>query len=241
MFKIILFLFINLFCFNIKCFAIFSEHQAGIIDNIINKNNNNNKIVYLTFDACGGKHGMEADLKLINFLKKEKINSTIFVTSKFLYNQKNAELIKELSLLPYIKIQNHGKNHRPASINGKKIYNIRGTKDINELIEEIKNADNLILKITNKKPNWYRSGTAYYDTEVIKIINNLNYNIAGFAITLDAGSTLSKKEIVKNMLLAKNGDILLAHINHPESDTSKGIIKGIKLLKKQGFKFELLP
>lgn len=219
-------------------FATFTEHQDGIINNIINTN----KIIYLTFDACGGKSGSQLDMKIINFLKKNKIKSTLFVTSKFILYNNNIDTIKELDNSGYFNIQNHGKNHKPASINGKTIYGIKGTRNIEELKEEILHCNNLIYKIINKIPNWYRSGTAYYDTEAIQLINDLQLNIAGFAIAIDGGATFKKDTIVKNMKNAKNGDILLIHINHPEKqDVRNGVIKGIKYLKKQGYNFEFLP
>lgn len=229
---------ILLFIINIKstC-AMFSEHQNNIIDKIPTTN----KVVYLTFDACGGKNGSELDMELVKFLINNKIKSTIFVTSKFLLYKNNKEIIRELYNTGYFDIQNHGKNHKPASIDGKSIYGIKGTQNSKELEDEVLHSANLILDIIGKMPTWYRSGTAYYDTEAIQIINNLGFSVAGFSVAVDGGTTFEKDVIVENIKNVKSGDILLIHINHPEkSNVRDGVIEGVGYLMSEGFEFEWL-
>lgn len=233
----IIFLLFFILIFNNKCaLAQFSEHQPGIIDRIEVKANK--KIIFLTLDACNGKFSTP-DIKLIKFLDRNNIKATLFINSEFL--EKNKKLVKKLSKSNNFSIQNHGTKHVPASIDGKSVYGIKGTENIEDLIEEIENCDKVITDIIGIKPKWYRSGTAYYDTESIEIIKNLGYNIAGFAITVDEGATLPAEKVEAKMLKSKTGDILLAHLNHPKSGTRDGIIKAVKILKKSGFSFELLP
>lgn len=233
----ILFLLFFILIFNSKCaIAQFSEHQPGIVDKIEVKTDK--KILFLTLDACNGKFSTP-DMKLIEFLDRNNIRATLFINSEFL--EKNKKLIKKLSKSRNFSIQNHGTRHIPASIDGKSIYGIKGTESREKLIEEVQYCDKTVTDIIGIKPKWYRSGTAYYDTESIEIIKDLGYNIAGFAITIDEGATLPSGKVEEKMLKSKNGDILLAHLNHPESGTREGIIKAIKILKELGFYFELLP
>ena len=227
-----------LFMINFRSvFAMFSEHQHGIVDTIPT----NNKVIYLTFDACGGKNGLQLDMELIKFLINNKIKSTIFVTSKFLLYKNNREIIKQLYDTGYFDIQNHGKNHKPASVNGKSIYGFKGTRNIEELEDEVLHSANLIFDTIGKMPTWYRSGTAYYDSEAINFINNLGFNIAGFTIAVDGGTTFEKNIIVENIKSAKSGDILLIHLNHPEKNNVKnGVIEGLRWLIENGFEFGFL-
>src|SRR5260221_5586478 len=39
----------------------------------------NEKILALTFDACGGPHGNDYDKELIGWLRREKIQATLFI------------------------------------------------------------------------------------------------------------------------------------------------------------------
>ena len=96
------------------------------------------KIIALTFDACGGTRGSGYDAKLINFLKREKIPATLFLSGRWI--DANPQISKELAANPLFEIGNHGLNHRPCSVNGKKAQGIQGTKNIDELIDEIDDA-----------------------------------------------------------------------------------------------------
>lgn len=224
--------------FTKNIFAEFSEHQNGIIDEI-QQSDIESKTIYLTLDACGGKHGSIPDKKLIKFLIKNGIKTTLFINKRFL--EKNSDYIKQIYNTGYFSIQNHGSNHIPASVDGKTIYGIKGTDSLEELYSEIMLCDDFVKKTLGVKMNWFRSGTAYYDTEAIEFINKLGYKIAGFSITADEGATLNAKKVKEKTLQAKSGFIILAHMNHPESGTREGLIDAIKILIKRGYNFEFLP
>ncbi|MDR1494995.1 MAG: polysaccharide deacetylase family protein [Rickettsiales bacterium] len=222
------------------------EHGIGIEDSItistLDGRKNRKEILYLTLDACGGKNGSEPDIKLIKYLKRNKIKATLFVSCKFLQNGKNRKLIKKLARSKNFSIQNHGKNHLPALLSGKTIYGLRGTTSKNTLVEEIEQCGKMIAELTGGRPDWYRSGTAHYDEGALKVINSLGYRVAGFKITLDEGATLTSDAVRERALSAKDGDILLAHMNAPRSGTRDGLIEATKTLrKKRKIKFELLP
>ena len=213
------------------------EKHKYIIDNISSKNNA--KTVYLTFDICNSREDFNVDMKILDFLINNKINSTFFISGRFLTKQENRDFVKNLAEYDFFSIQNHGLKHKPLSLKKNNIYGIRSTRNKKEVLAEVYDNENLIKQLTNKKTTWYRSGTATYDIEAIKLIKN-DYKIAGFATSIDKGATLTNKEIYENRFKIKSGDIILIHINHPEKNTSKGVIKVIKYLKKKGFRFEKL-
>ncbi len=192
------------------------------------------KIIALTFDLCGSKND-SLDEKLINYLIQEKIPATFFVTSRWI--KKYPEKFEYLAKQPLFEIENHGAEHKPASVNGKSIYGISGTQNVEELINEIETQALNIERITGKKPLFFRSGTAYYDEYAVKIIEELGYQAAGFAILGDAGATYSKRKVKKALLSAKGGEIIIFHANHPEKETGKGVIKALPKLKAKGFEF----
>ena len=215
-----------------SAFADFGEHIEGVLDR------HDKKGIALTFDLCGGKGGDKFDKKLFNFLKENKIKSTIFVNGRFA--EKNKELIKEISKDSNFDIQNHGFKHRPASVSGKSIYGIKGFKDEKDFIKDLEDNEKLIFDITGKKTNLYRSGTAYYEAQALRILKEKGYKVIGFSINGDGGATFKSKEIEKVFSKAKDGDIIIDHLNHPEKNINIGIIKGISKLKKLGFKFVLV-
>jgi peptidoglycan/xylan/chitin deacetylase (PgdA/CDA1 family) len=194
----------------------------------------NEKVLALTFDACGSdKDGY--DSMLIDFLTVQKVPATLFISGRWI--DKFQEEFAELSNNSLFEIENHGLNHKPASIDGNIAYGIIGTKDIPELIKEVEQNSIKIQHKTGKKPKFYRSGTAYYDDVAVQIINKLKYDIAGFSILGDAGATYKKEQVKKALLNAPKGSIIIMHMNHPEKETAQGVIAAIPVLKKRGFKF----
>ncbi|HEX5711609.1 MAG TPA: polysaccharide deacetylase family protein, partial [Sulfuricurvum sp.] len=138
---------------------------------------------------------------------------------------------------PLFEIANHGTAHKPLSIEGKSIYSIHGTASAKEVIAEIQGNNQKIEKLTGKRPEFFRSGTAYYDEHAVKLAHSLGMEIGGFSILGDAGATFSAPKVTQQLLNAQNGDIVLLHMNHPEGGTREGIIEGINALLKEGFTF----
>lgn len=197
--------------------------------------NTEKKVIALTFDACGGKNGDRYDKKLIDYLISEKVPATLFINSRWI--DANYDIFIELSKNPLFEIENHGYVHLPLSINGKSAYNIKGTGSIKEVIDEVKLNEHKIERITERKPRYFRSGTAYYDEIAVSIVEEVGEKVVNFNIIGDAGATYSKEQIKKACLSAVPGSIIIFHMNHPEKDTAEGIMMVVPELRKKGFEF----
>jgi peptidoglycan/xylan/chitin deacetylase (PgdA/CDA1 family) len=193
------------------------------------------KVIALTFDACGSKHGMQHDTKITDFLIKEQIPATLFINYRWI--GPNMAAFLDLSNNPLFEIGNHGYQHRPASVTGRSVYGINGTASVAELVDEIALNTQKIASLTGKRPLFYRSGTAYYDEVAVKIAQELGAEVAGFSVLGDAGATYSRAQVKQALLSATNGDIVILHMNHPESGTAEGLIAAIPELQKRGFRF----
>lgn len=193
------------------------------------------KIIALTFDACGSKHGMQHDTKITDFLIKEQIPATLFINARWI--EPNMAAFKRLSANPLFEIGNHGYQHRPASVNGRSVYGITGTSSVATLVDEIELNAQKIEALTGERPLFYRSGTAFYDEYAVQITQELGSEVAGFSVLGDAGATYSRHQVKQALLSATAGDIVILHMNHPESDTAEGLIDAIPELKRRGFRF----
>lgn len=193
------------------------------------------KIIALTFDACGSQHGMHHDTKITDFLIKEQIPATLFINARWI--KPNMAAFKRLSANPLFEIGNHGYQHKPASVNGRSVYGITGTKSVAALVDEIEMNAQKIESLTGKRPLFYRSGTAYYDEVSVQIAQELGSEVAGFSVLGDAGATYSRQQVKQALLSATSGDIVILHMNHPESGTAEGLIDAIPELKRRGFRF----
>jgi len=208
------------------------ENVTGVVTHF----HSNKKELALTFDACGGSvRSSQYDADLIEFLIQNHIPATLFINARWI--DTNPDIFMKLSTNPLFEIANHGTAHKPLSVEGKSIYNIHGTASADEVMSEIEGNNNKIEKLTGKRPTFFRSGTAYYDENAVAIAHTLKMEIGGFSVLGDAGATFSAPKVTGQLTSAHSGDIILLHMNHPESGTREGIIEGITVLLKEGFTF----
>lgn len=193
------------------------------------------KVIALTFDACGGSRGSGYDGQLIEYLKKEKIPVTLFITGRWM--DANRNIFQELSKNPLFQIENHGMDHKPCSVSGRSAYGIEGTKGVREVMNEIELNTIKIQTLTGRKPKYYRPGTAYCDEICVEIAQALGYEVVNFNVLGDAGATYSKHQVREASLNAPPSSIILFHMNHPAGETAEGLMEAIPELKRRGFRF----
>jgi len=211
---------------------IFSQWTSGVKTRIDTKE----KIAVITLDACGGKKGSGYDRELIDFLRENKIPASLFMTG--LWIDANPALVKELAADPLFDIENHGMSHKPASVNGARIYGRRGTKNPGELVDEIELNAIKIEKITGRRPLFYRSGTAYFDDVAVKIVYDLNQTPVNFSIVSGDAAGFKPEKIEKRIMSGiKNGSVIIGHMNRPGKNLYPAMKKSLLKLKEQGYRF----
>ena len=191
------------------------------------------KIVALTLDACGGAF----DADLAHFLIEHRIQATIFATRRWI--RRNPDALATLKAhADLFDIEDHGANHVPAIIGtDRQVYGLAGVADLKQLRREVSGGADAVKAATGTAPRWYRGATGQYDPEALKAIEAMGYRVAGFSVNADSGATLSQKQIVARLKKVRSGDIIIAHINKPASDTAKGLAEGFQRLLDQGFRF----
>ncbi|WP_306350171.1 polysaccharide deacetylase family protein [Flavobacterium sp. '19STA2R22 D10 B1'] len=212
------------------------EFVKGVDEDLVTQQ----KIIAFTFDACGGKNADEYDAELIDYLRKEKIPATLFVTGKWI--DANYLTFLNLSKDPLFEIENHGLNHKPCSVDGESEYGIHGTKDSSDAFDEVEGNARKIKEITNRRPLFYRSATAYTDEACAKLVKQLGITMISFdVLSGDAVPYVNKKNIVDNVV--KNvtpGAIVIMHFNHPKWNTFEAMQDIIPLLRNEGYHFAKL-
>ncbi len=191
------------------------------------------KLAAITLDACGGRF----DADLIRYLIAHHIPATIFATKKWLdRNPAGVALLKAHEDL--FEIEDHGANHVPSVVGmGRRVYGIAGNRDVAHLEQEVLGGASAIKALMGDTPRWYRGATAEYDPAAIDVIQGMGYRIAGFSVNADAGATLSRSSIIARLANVKSGDIIIAHMNKPASDTAEGLSVGLQRLLARGFRF----
>lgn len=193
------------------------------------------KVIALTFDACGSPTGMALDQALLDFLEQEQVPATLFINARWI--GRNRAAFDRLAANPLFEIENHGLLHKPASVTGRAVYGITGTRNVGELVDEIELSNRQLAELTGRGGRFFRAGTAYYDDVAVKIAGELGVQVAGYSVLGDAGATFSREQVRRALLGAGPGDIVLLHMNHPGSGTAAGVMDAIPLLKRQGYRF----
>ena len=206
------------------------------VTGVTTKFHSDKKEIALTFDACGGsERSSQYDEGLIDFLILHHIPATLFINARWI--DTNPQVFLKLAHNPLFEIANHGTAHKPLSVEGKSVYGILGTASAQDVIAEIQGNTIKIEKLTGKRPQFFRAGTAYYDEQAVAIARSMGMEIGGFSILGDAGATFSAPKVTQQLLSAKSGDIVIFHMNHPEGGTREGLAQGIEFLLAEGFSF----
>ncbi|MES5099418.1 polysaccharide deacetylase family protein [Agrobacterium sp. BA1120] len=191
--------------------------------------------VAITLDACMGK----TDFRILDTLVSEKIPATIFVTARWLKHNPQA-LAVLMSHPDLFELENHGENHVPAVDKPVSIYGIAAAGSPAAVEQEVEGGRLAIVAATGRQPQWFRGATAKYTNSSMSIINQLGERVAGYSINGDGGSLLGAGMTAKHIASAKDGDVVIAHINQPTHEAGEGVVRGLLALKARGVIFTRL-
>jgi peptidoglycan/xylan/chitin deacetylase (PgdA/CDA1 family) len=187
--------------------------------------------VALTFDACSGK----TDGRILSTLIDNNIPATIFVTARWLkHNDAAIALLKARPDL--FEIENHGAMHVPAVDRPVSIYGIPAAGSAEAVEAEVAGGAAAIAT-QGIRAHWFRGATAKYSLSSIGQIRQMGFRVAGYSVNGDGGSLLSAVQAEKHISHARDGDVIIAHINQPTHEAGAGVVKGILDLKAKGFTF----
>jgi peptidoglycan/xylan/chitin deacetylase (PgdA/CDA1 family) len=187
-------------------------------------------VVFLTFDACETKTPSYFDKKILDFLIKNKIPATFFISGKFA--NRNRETLSEISKYNFFSIQNHSYDH---NLHMEKMTDADIEMDLNKTSQ-------LIAEITGKKPSLFRFPGGNYDNRSLKLVEDLGYRVVHWSF--ESGdpdkkmtSDLIFEKVKRNV---KRGSIMIFHINGRGWHTSEALPQIINYLNSEGYHLELL-
>lgn len=188
--------------------------------------------VALTLDLCMG----DIDHRIFDILVSRQIKATLFVTARWLRRNKSAvDVIKAHPDL--FEVANHGKNHVPAIDNQPDIYGLKTAGSLEAVCEEVRGGEEGLANAGFPQSKWYRDAAARYSDDAIKLVHAMGYEIGGFSLNADMGASLPAKTVARRISSAKNGDVIIAHMNQPKRASGQGVADGILELEKKGFSF----
>lgn len=195
------------------------------------------KYIAFTFDACGGPKRNGYDAELINYMQKEKVPATFFITGKWI--DANFRTFLALSKDTLFEIENHGLNHQPCALDGESKYGIHGTANAAQAFDEIEANARKIEALTHHRPRFYRSATAFIDEAGARLASKLGITTISFQVLSGDAVPYTPVPVIEDCVL-KNvspGAIVIMHMNHPEWNTYEAMQKIVPKLREMGYQF----
>jgi peptidoglycan/xylan/chitin deacetylase (PgdA/CDA1 family) len=188
--------------------------------------------VALTFDACSGK----TDERILQTLINNRISATIFVTARWI--KRNPLAIAEIQAnADLFEIENHGAKHVPLVDFPTKIFGLEAAGSTEAVRLEIEGGATAIETAFSIHPHWFRGATGFYSASAEKTIADFGYELAGYSMHGDGGASFSTRRTAKTISSAKDGDVIIAHINQPLKPAGAGVVEAVLKLKADGFVF----
>ena len=205
------------------------------VPGVVNRLPTQDRVIALTFDACGGARGSGHDAALIDVLRAARTPATLFLNQRWVLA--HPDLTAELAGDPLFELANHGTAHLPLSVTGASAYGIAGTAGPGEVFDEISANRQTLTAATGTAPKFFRSGTAHYDDVAVRIAQEVGETVVNFDVNGDAGATFGPRQVAAALQSASAGSIVIGHMNQPGSGTADGVAAALPRLTADGFRF----
>jgi peptidoglycan/xylan/chitin deacetylase (PgdA/CDA1 family) len=192
------------------------------------------KVVALGVDACDLMNKGQ-DAKLIKFLTAENIPATLFVCGDWI--DKNSATLKKLAANPLFEIANQGVSRKACSVTGKAARGVSGTSNVEELFAEIEQNARKIEAVTGILPQYYHSGSGYYDEVAVRIVRALGYEALGSSGRGSREPNLEKMQVLDALVNPVAGAIEILGGVSLQSSFVDSVIAAVRKLQAKGYKF----
>ena len=184
------------------------------------------KKITLTFDACPSSTHGGFDARIIQTLIDSGVPATFFLSGKWII--KHREEVKKLSLVAGFELGNHSYSHpHCTAISDDKIK------------KELERTESLLKSIAKTSPKLFRPPYAETDQRVERIAKGIGLTTVMFDLASgDPDSTISRERLIRYVIRsARNGSIIVMHVNGRGWHTSEALPEIIKGLRARGFIF----
>jgi len=218
-----------LFLCVVYCFMMLWRDDVALAG-VITKLPSQEEVVALTFDACETTTPSFFDNDILDYLVREEIPFTIFVSGKFA--RRNAEQLAQLAKYTFIEIENHSLKHRMHM------------EQLSEgkVREEVVGCEAIITEITGHKPIYFRFPAGNYDQRTLKIVEALGYQVVHWTFPSGDPDKTTTPERLSRWVLGKvqRGDILIFHVNGRGYSTGQALPRIVQQLRERGYRFSRL-
>jgi peptidoglycan/xylan/chitin deacetylase (PgdA/CDA1 family) len=182
------------------------------------------KYLALTFDACSTRKPSHYDERVTQVLVETKTPATIFLGGKWM--EEEPEQTKYLASLPQIELANHTFLHP----------HLKAMSD-ERVRQELRWTQEVMYSLTGRQGTLFRPPYGEYDGRIVRIaaqmgLTTIEYDLASG----DPDPNIPKERLIEYVsTMAKNGSIIVMHINRRGWHTAEALPEIISRLRKRGF------
>ena len=186
----------------------------------------NEKKIALTFDACPSSAHGGFDARIVQTLIDSGVPATFFLSGRWIVKHRNEA--KKLSLVQGFELGNHSYSHPHCT-----------TISDDRIKQELEKTESLLKSIAGTSPKLFRPPYTETDQRVERIAKEIGLTTVMFDLASgDPDSTISRERLIRYVIRsARNGSIIVMHVNGRGWHTSEALPEIIKGLRARGFIF----
>ncbi|MCX6134458.1 MAG: polysaccharide deacetylase family protein [Ignavibacteriales bacterium] len=185
------------------------------------------KVIALTFDACSTTLPSRYDERITNILIETKTPATLFLGGKWM--EEEPEHTRQLASHPQFELANHTYQHPHLN-----------TMSDDSIRHELQRTQDVMDSLTGKRPTLFRPPYGEYNDRVVRVAAELGLKTIQFDLASgDPDPGFTKEKLISYVTsMAKNGSIVVMHINRRGWHTAEALPEIIARLRGRGFTFE---
>ena len=182
------------------------------------------KVVALTFDACSTSKPSQYDPRITSILLDMKAPATLFLGGKWM--EEHPEQTRYLASMPQFELGNHTFLHPHMT----KVSDQRAR-------DELKWTQEMMYTLTGRQATLFRAPYGEIDDRVVKLAADAGMTTIQYDLPSgDPDEHATRDKLVEYVTtVAKNGSIVVMHINGHGWHTAEALPRIIKRLRKRGF------
>jgi peptidoglycan-N-acetylglucosamine deacetylase len=191
---------------------------------IVAHGSRNSKRLALTFDACATRYPSHYDSLVTRILIETGAHATIFLGGKWMEDEQ-AQTI-ELASHPQFELANHTYLHPHLK-----------TVSDERIREELARTQAVMYTLTGRQAAFFRPPYGEYDERVIQIAASMGLHTIEYDLPSgDPDVHATKEKLIEYVTqMARNGSIIVMHINKRGWHTAEALPEIIKGLRARGF------
>jgi peptidoglycan/xylan/chitin deacetylase (PgdA/CDA1 family) len=199
---------------------------AAVAPTVVHSGSRELKRIALTFDACSTDKPGDFDERVAKVLVDLNVPATIFLGGKWM--EEHPHITRQLAAQPQFELGNHTFLHPHLT----KVAPER-------LKQELQWTQDIMFSLTGKQATLFRAPFGEVNERVIRTAGELGLYTVQFDLPSgDPDKRASKKKLIEHVTArAKNGSIVVMHINRRGWHTAEALPEIIRKLRERGYEF----